>query len=227
MSTGDPRRVVFFLDCDNTLLDNDGLKADLAERLCALLGDRLAARFWQDYEAVRHEEDGIDLPLTFERFHSSCPDPVLFERARATVMEYPFAERVFPEALATLAHLNQIGTAVILSDGDGAYQPRKIDRSGLAAAVDGRIAIYFHKEAHLDEVMLRWPAQFYAMVDDKARILATLKSLYPDRFVTVQIHQGHYANSTEPVSPAPDLVFPHIGDLRGLTTEQLRPYLRP
>jgi FMN phosphatase YigB (HAD superfamily) len=222
--TGD--RVVFFLDCDNTLLDNDALKEDLAARLRALLGERLAARFWEDYEAVRQEAGGVDLPLTFARFRSACPDAALHARVVATVMDYPFAERLYPETLETLAYLREIGLPVILSDGDNAYQPRKIAASGLAAAVDGRVAIYVHKEEHLDEVMARWPAPFYVMVDDKPRILATLKRMHPDRFVTVQIVRGHYANTSERFEPAPDLVLPEIGALRGVSLAQLRGYLR-
>lgn len=226
MSKPSPARVVFFLDCDNTLLDNDALKTDLAARLRALLGDALAARFWQDYEAVRKDEDAVDLPATFARFRADCPDPALFERVRSTVMDYPFAERLFPASLATLAYLNEIATPVILSDGDAEYQPRKIERSGLAAAVDGRVAIYAHKEEHLDEVMARWPAPYYVMVDDKPRILADLKSAHPTRFVTIQILQGHYAHSGESYSPAPDLKLNDIGDLRSVPLARLSALLR-
>ncbi|HEX6122212.1 MAG TPA: HAD family hydrolase [Ktedonobacterales bacterium] len=219
-------RAVFFLDCDNTLLDNDALKDDLAARLRALLGEGLAARFWEDYEAVRQEAGGVDLPLTFARFRAACLDTALHARVVATVMDYPFAERLFPGALETLAYLREIGLPVILSDGDNAYQPRKIAASGLAAAVEGRVAIYVHKEEHLEEVMARWPAPFYVMVDDKPRILATLKRLYPARFVTVQIVRGHYANTGERFEPAPDLVLPEIDALRGISLAQLRGYLR-
>jgi FMN phosphatase YigB (HAD superfamily) len=225
MSAAQPARVVFFLDCDNTLLDNDALKDDLAARLHALLGGALAARFWQEYEAVRSDEDGVDLPATFERFRTDCSDERLLARVRATVMDYPFAARLFPATLDTLAYLNQIGTPVILSDGDPVYQPRKIELSGLAAAVDGRVAIYMHKEAHLEEVMVRWPAPFYVMVDDKPRILATLKSHYPDRFVTVQILQGHYANAGETFTPGPDLRLADIGDLRSVPLDRLANFL--
>jgi FMN phosphatase YigB (HAD superfamily) len=220
------QRVVFFLDCDNTLMDNDALKEDLAARLRALLGERLAARFWEDYEAVRQEVDGVDLPLTFERFRADCPDATLHARVASTVMDYPFAERLYPETLATLAYLRGIGLPVILSDGDNAYQPRKIEGSGLAAAVDGRVAIYLHKEEHLDEVMARWPAPLYVMVDDKPRILATLKCMHPDRFATVQIQRGHYARAGERFDPAPDLILPDIGALSDVTIAQLGGYVR-
>ncbi|MBF6588996.1 MAG: HAD family hydrolase [Ktedonobacterales bacterium] len=226
MAAAQPERGVFLLDCDNTLLDNDALKADLARRLRALLGDTLAARFWQRYEEVRREADGVDLPLTFAAFRADCPDEALLAHVRATVMDYPFAERLYPETLATLAYLTSIGTPVILSDGDASYQPRKIEGSGLAAAVAGRVAIYLHKEDHLTEVMARWPAPFYVMVDDKPRILATLKARYPDRFVTVQIVQGHYAHAGETFAPPPDVALPGIGDLRGFSSERLRGFLR-
>jgi FMN phosphatase YigB (HAD superfamily) len=214
--------VVFLLDCDNTLLDNDALKVDLAARLRATLGETLAARFWDHYEAVRRLEDGVDLPATFALLRADCPDERVLDAARATVMDYPFAERLFPMALATLAHLATLGLPVILSDGDPVYQPRKIERSGLAAAVGGRVAVYQHKEEHLDEVFARWPAPFYVVVDDKPRILAALTARYPDRMVSVQMLHGHYARDAEATATlAPDFTFADIGDLRALTLDQL------
>lgn len=218
--------VVFLLDCDNTLLDNDALKDDLAARLRACLGEALAARFWVSYEAVRRAEDGVDLPATFARLRADCLDERLIEAARATVMEYPFAERLFPATLATLGHLATLGLTVILSDGDPVYQPRKLERSGLAAAVGGRVAVFQHKEAHLAEVFARWPAGFYVMVDDKPRILTVLKSLHPDRIVTVRILHGHYAQSTESDGPPADFALRDIGDLRALDLAQLSAALR-
>jgi FMN phosphatase YigB (HAD superfamily) len=206
--------VVFLLDCDDTLLDNDALKADLDARLGALLGSELNARLWEIYEEVRRDTHVVDYPLTFDRFAAVCPDAALVARGRALVMDYPFAACLYPETLATLAHLRTIGQPAILSDGDAVYQPRKIERSGLAAVCDGRVLIYVHKEQHLDEVMARWPASFYVVVDDKAQILAASKSLHPGRFVTVHVRQGHYGTDPTPYTPAPDLVLDHIGDLR-------------
>src|SRR5690349_13595701 len=121
--------IVFLFDVDNTLLDNDALKADLEARLGALLGPERNARFWELYEAVRQERDVVDLPLTLERFAPLCGDPALAERARAMVMDYPFASRLYPATLATLAHVCRLGMPAILSDGDAVYQPRKIAES--------------------------------------------------------------------------------------------------
>jgi len=206
--------IVFLLDCDNTVLDNDALKADLDARLGALLGPKLNQELWDLYEAVRQETDVVNYPLVLERFAARYPDPVLNERVRAIVMDYPFAERLYPETPATLAYLRAIGRPAILSDGDPLYQPLKIARSGLAAEVEGRVLVYVHKEAHLDEVMARWPAPLYVAVDDKARILAETKRLHPSRFVTVHVRQGHYAMDPTSYTPLPDLVLDGIGDLR-------------
>ena len=210
--------LVFLLDCDNTLLDNDALKVDLDRQLGALLGVDLNARFWELYEAVRQDTETVNFPVVLERFAAICPDGALCERARAIIMDYPFAARLYPDTLATLDHLRAIGQPAILSDGDPVYQPLKIARSGLSAAVDGRVLVYIHKEDHLDEVMARWPATIYVAVDDKARILAALVARRPDRFVTVHVRQGHYGTDPTAYSPAPDLALDHIGDLRSLTT---------
>jgi FMN phosphatase YigB (HAD superfamily) len=211
---------VFILDCDNTLLDNDAVKADMDAQLHALLGDELTARFWETYEVVRHKQGVVDLPMTFIAFQPILRDDDLLDRVQAAIMDYPFQTRLFPQSLGAITHLETLGRAVIVSDGDTVYQPRKIERSGLGAAVHGQWVVYTHKEEHLAEVMAHWPAEFYVMVDDKARILAETKRRLPERFVTVHIMQGHYAG--ESYMPAPDLTLPGIGDLRSLDLSALR-----
>lgn len=221
---GSSRRPVFILDVDNTLLDNDAIKADYDRRLRELLGDGLAKRFWTVYEDVRGETGTVDYPLTLERFRPDCPDTALLERVRAALLDYPFAERLYPDTRATLAHLREIGEPAIVSDGDQVYQTRKIELSGLSAAVEGRVLVYVHKEDHLDTIMARWPAALYVMVDDKARILAATKARFPNRFVTVHVRQGHYGLETQRYDPPPDLSIAGIGDLRSYTVEDFFRY---
>ena len=171
--------IVFLLDCDNTLLDNDALKAYVDTTLTAALGAPLTARFWAIYEDVRLATDVVNYPATLERFATVCPDPALAARARAVVLDCPFPRFVYPETLAVLAHLRAIGHPAILSDGDAVYQPEKIARSGLAAAVGWTCADYIYKENHVPEVLAAWPASLYVAVDDKARILASSSGAIP------------------------------------------------
>lgn len=222
-TTPPPHTIVFILDCDNTLLDNDGVKADMDAELKRLLGVERAIDFWAVYEDVREQEGIVDLPKTFEKFGAQLNDGALLDQVRSAIMDFPFAKRLFPETLATLTYLHTVGTPVIVSDGDTVYQPRKIEQSGLADAVQGQWVVYAHKENDLDEVMHRWPADLYVMVDDKARILADCKRLEPGRFVTVHILQGHYANET--YTPSPDMTYHNIGELRTLDLTNLRQYL--
>ncbi len=219
------RPVVYILDCDNTLLDNDATKAAMERRLREILGNALADRFWAIYEEVRASTGGtVDLPETFKRLRPELPDDATYERAYAAVMDYPFADDLYPATQAVLRRLNEVGEAVIVSDGDHVYQPRKIERSGLAAAVHGRVVIYAHKEDHLDEIQARWPASYYVMIDDKARILADTKRLEPGRFVTIHILQGHYAGDTS-FTPKADVTLNGIGDLLTLDLAGLSRYL--
>ncbi len=215
--------IVFILDCDNTVLDNDGVKADMDAELKRLLGIERTIRFWELYEDVREQESVVDLPKTFELFGAELNDGALLVQVRSAIMDFPFATRLFPDTLSTIAYLHTVGTPVIVSDGDTVYQPRKIEQSGLADAVRGQWVVYAHKENHLDEVMQRWPADTYVMVDDKARILADCKRLEPGKFVTVHIIQGHYAKET--YTPGPDVTYHDIGDLRTLDLTNLRQYL--
>jgi FMN phosphatase YigB (HAD superfamily) len=226
MATPDPvGPAVFILDCDNTLLDNDALKDGLDVRLRALLGEPRTERFWRVYEDVRKQTGTVDYPETIEYFRYELHDNTLLERVRTLIMDYPFAERLYPGALDTLAYLRRIAFPTIVSDGDDIYQPHKIERAGLAAAVAGHVLIYLHKEEHLDEIFARWPAPFYVVVDDKARILAATKARFPDRFVTVHVRQGHYGLDPERFDPAPDMSIAHIADLRNFSLSELRGYL--
>jgi len=217
--------VVYILDCDNTLLENDLVKAGMEAQLRAVLGDALADRYWAIYEQVRAETGGtVDVPETFARLRPALPNDATFERAYAAVMDYPFATQLYPSALAVLRRLSSVGQPVIVSDGDQVYQPRKITLSGLAAAVDNQVAIYSHKEDHLDEIQARWPARYYVMVDDKGRILAETKRRLPNRFVTIHVLQGHYAGDTSFQPPA-DVTLASLADLLTLDLDGLAQYL--
>jgi FMN phosphatase YigB (HAD superfamily) len=205
---------IIILDCDNTLLDNDALKSNLDFQLRVLLGEQLLEQFWSVYEQVRELTGTVDYPLTLERFRPHIRHEATLKQLRATIMQYPFVNYLYPESLATLDYLKSIALPVIVSDGDTLYQPKKITESGLAEEVDWRVLITIHKEDHLEEIFARWPAPYYVMVDDKEQILAATKARFPRRFVTVHVRQGHYGTDLESVNPAPDLIIDSIGDLR-------------
>ena len=208
--------IVFLLDVDNTLLDNDRFGADLGNRLEQAFGATERARYWQIF-ADRREQLGLaDYLGALQLFRTGLDDdPQLLDMSQY-LLEYPFASLVYPGALAAVAHLKSMGTPVVLSDGDVVFQPRKIRHSGIWDAVGGRVLIYLHKERVLDHVQKRYPAAHYVMVDDKPRLLAAMKSVLGAKLTTVFVRQGHYA--LEPQSnvglPAPDRVIDRIGDLQ-------------
>jgi FMN phosphatase YigB (HAD superfamily) len=218
MSSPTPR-VVCFLDFDNTLFDNDACKADYTAQILALVGPERAVRFWKFYEETRHEAGTVDFPATMDRFRAVVP-PNLAEEVWNAIWKYPFASRLFAPSLRVLAHLRDLGAEVaILSDGDAEYQPHKIKQSGVAAAVLGQVRVVIHKQQHLAEMLAWKPADHYIMIDDKAQILADIKRMYPDRFTTIHVRQGHYATAT--ADPTPDLDLPGIGDVLGLDFARL------
>jgi FMN phosphatase YigB (HAD superfamily) len=210
-----PADVVFLLDCDNTLLDNDGVQDDLRSHLASEFGPGSRDRYWKIFEELRVELGYADYLGALQRYRLGDPnDPRLLQMS-AFLVDYPFADRLYPGALAVLGHLRQWGPTVILSDGDVVFQPRKIQRSGLWDAVEGRVLIYIHKEQMLDDVEQRYPARHYVMVDDKLRILAAMKEILRERLTTVFPRQGHYALDPGILSayPAADLAIERIGDL--------------
>jgi FMN phosphatase YigB (HAD superfamily) len=218
MTSASPR-VVCLLDCDNTLLNNDALKDDLSAKLLALLGPERAARFWALYEETRHEEGTVDFPETVARFRPLVGDG-LAEQVRHVIWDDAFASYLYPASLLAVAHLWSIGCNVgIVSDGDAEYQPHKIRESGLAAAVQGQVQIYIHKQAHLDEIFAALPGDQYVMIDDKATILADFKRLHPERFTTIHVQQGHYGPIA--ATPPADTEVGSIGDLLGFDLARL------
>ncbi|HMB81947.1 MAG TPA: HAD family hydrolase, partial [Vicinamibacterales bacterium] len=172
---------VFLLDVDNTLLDNDAVIADLRRHLVDAFGADCDERYWQIFEQLRTELGYADYLGALQRYRIERPLEAHVLRISLFLLHYPFADRVYPWALDAIRYLRTRGRAVILSDGDVVFQPRKIERSGLWAAVDGEVLIYIHKEQMLDDVERRYPARRYVMVDDKLRILAAMKSVWGDR----------------------------------------------
>jgi FMN phosphatase YigB (HAD superfamily) len=209
------RETVFLLDVDNTLLDNDRFAADLGDRLEQAFGASERARYWTIFGDLRERLGLADYLGSLQTFRAGLDDhPDLLEMSEF-LLEYPFAARLFPRALEAIAHLSTLGRPVVLSDGDVVFQPRKIQRSGIGDAVQGRVMIYLHKERVLDHMQQRYPADHYVMVDDKPNLLAAMKSTLRSKLTTVFVRQGHYALAAEAASvdPAPDIVIERIGDL--------------
>jgi FMN phosphatase YigB (HAD superfamily) len=207
--------VVFLFDVDNTLLDNDRVTADLKRHLQREVGDEREERYWALLEQLRKELGYVDYLGALQRYRHEYPrDPHLLTVSRFLV-NYPFANRLFPNSLDVLEHCKQWGPAVILSDGDVVFQPRKIERSGLSDVVGGNVLIYIHKEQELEDVERRYPAKRYVLVDDKPRILAAIKKSWGSRVTTVFPRQGHYALDPEATAayPAADITIDRIGDL--------------
>lgn len=207
--------VVFLLDVDNTLLDNDRFAADLGERLEQGFGPAERERYWAIFSRLREQSGLADYLGSLQAFRSGLDDHPELLAMSDFLLEYPFAARLFPRALEAVAHLATLGRPVVLSDGDIVFQPRKIQRSGLWDAVDGRVMIYLHKERVLDHMQQRYPAKHYVMIDDKPNLLAAMKTILKEKVTTVFVRQGHYALAPESNStrPAPDEVIERISDL--------------
>jgi FMN phosphatase YigB (HAD superfamily) len=207
--------VVFLVDCDNTLLDNDRVQEDLGQHLAQEFGAPSRDRYWAIFEELRIELGYADYLGALQRFRLADLSDARLLWTSSFLLDYPFASRLYPAALDVLRYLGSLGRTVILSDGDAVFQPRKIQRSGLWAAVDGRVLIYIQKERMLDAVAAVYPAGHYVLVDDKLRILTVVKSVWRDRVTTVFPRQGHYAEdpATRAAYPAADLAVERIGDL--------------
>lgn len=213
-TANDRNRVVFLFDVDNTVLDNDRIIVDLKRHLVREVGAGRAEQYFEIFEKLRTELGYADYLGALQRYRVAHPrDPHLLA-VSSFLVNYPFANRLFPGSLDALEHVAKWGPTVILSDGDVVFQPRKVERSGLFDAVDGRVLIYIHKEQQLDDVERRFPAEHYVLVDDKIRILTAVKKVWGERLTTVFLRQGHYAHAADVASyPAADVTIERIGAL--------------
>jgi FMN phosphatase YigB (HAD superfamily) len=207
--------VVFLLDVDNTLLDNDQIIADLKQHLTRVFGTEREKRYWTIFENLRDELGYADYLGALQRYRAENLADPNFVQLSFFLLDYPFRTRLFPGTLDVLKHLSQWGPTVVLTDGDVIFQPRKVQQSGLYDAVEGRVLIYIHKEQQLNDVEERYPAEHYVLVDDKLRILTAMKHLWGSRLTTVFPRQGHYAHDLKIMAayPPADVTIERIGDL--------------
>jgi FMN phosphatase YigB (HAD superfamily) len=210
-----PPRIVFLFDVDNTLIDNDRVQADLSEHLEQTYGIASRDRYWKIFEELRSELGYADYLGALERYRMEALHRPELLRMSGWLVDYPFADRLYPGALNAVKHVQQWGTTVILSDGDAVFQPRKVEQSGLWQAFDNRVLIYVHKEQELDDVERLYPADHYVLIDDKLRILSAVTKIWGERVTTVFAKQGHYAFDSKSLTeyPAADIELANIGDL--------------
>ncbi|WP_349431233.1 HAD family hydrolase [Methylomarinum sp. Ch1-1] len=215
--------IAFLFDVDNTLLDNDHVIAELECHLEREVGAERAQHYWRLFEQLRTELGYADYLGALQRYRGEYPrDPGILTVSRF-LLNYPFADRLFPHALEVIAHVKQWGSAALLTDGDVVFQPHKVDRSGLSEAVAGKVLIYLHKEKELDDVAERCPAEHYILVEDKLRLLTSVKKSWGSQVTTVFVRQGHYALDPKILAayPAADLSLERIGDLLQYDLAQL------
>ncbi|MDR4480444.1 MAG: haloacid dehalogenase-like hydrolase [Nitrospira sp.] len=216
-------KVVVLFDVDNTLLDNDQITADLKQRLEQEVGPAHEQEYSRILEQLREELGYVDYLGALQRYRLAYPHDSHLLAVSRFLVNYPFADRLFPQALEVVQHARRWGRTVILSDGDAVFQPRKIEQSGLLTAVEEQILVYIHKEQELDDVERRYPADHYVLIDDKLRILTAVKAYWGARVTTVFPRQGHYAMDPEALRtfPAADVTIERIGDLLTVDQSQL------
>jgi FMN phosphatase YigB (HAD superfamily) len=211
-----PEPVVFLFDIDNTLLNNDKVTEDIRHYITQHYGAAAGIKYWEIFEDLRAELGYADYLGALQRYRTLEMRDTRLLRMSSWLVDYPFANRLFPESLDAIAHCQKWGTVAILSDGDAVFQPRKAERSGLFAAVNRNVLIYIHKEDELEHVERVHPAKHYVMVDDKLRILSAMKKVWGERLTTVFVKQGHYAREPdlEAKYGVADISIDRIGELQ-------------
>jgi FMN phosphatase YigB (HAD superfamily) len=215
--------VVFLVDVDNTLLDNDRILEDVKEHFARICGLECRDRYWAIVMRLFDELGYRDYIEALQRYRVQHPYDSRLLSIGAFLIDYPFADRLYPGALDTLRQLSSWGTTAVLSDGDVVFQPRKVERSGIWQAVGGNVMIYIHKEHELEDIARRFPAQHYILVDDKLRILSAVKQIWGSRVTTVFPRTGSYANDPQVLAsnPPPDVAVESFSELAGPTLDKI------
>jgi len=219
----EPSPVVILVDIDNTLLDNDRIQEDFKRRIEREMGTAARDRYWTIVERLFTDLGYRDYIGALQEFRVGQPQDMRLFAFSRYVVDYPFADVLYPRALDVLKHLRGWGPTVVVSDGDAVFQPRKAERSGIAEAADGQVLIYIHKELELDDIAKCFPAEHYVFVDDKLRILSAVKKIWGSRVTTVFPRQGMYAFDPQVLKtyPPADVTMEKIGDLLGHSLKTL------
>jgi len=207
--------VVFFIDVDNTLINNDQVKIDINKKMLDLLGEDGTSHFWDVYEQVRKDMDGVDIPATLKRLEPEFSDHAFYRKLYRTWVDFPYTDYIYPGVFEMITYLKTFALPTILSDGDASFQLRKVVKSGICHAVDGNVLIYQHKDHHFEDIADTYDACHYVMIEDKPTLLAAAKAFFGEQLTTVLVKQGKYANV--PTTFQPDYVLPSIGDVRSLS----------
>lgn len=220
---------VFLFDVDNTLIDNDRIADDLRRHLTSQVGEEGQLKYWEYFEQIRAELGYADYLGALQRYRTAYPRDFHILAVSYFILNYHFANRLFPGSLDVLEHYGKEGRTVLLTDGDVVFQPHKIERSGLLEAVGGHVLLYIHKEKNLDDVAARYPSRHYVLFDDKVRILAAVKKIWGAKVTTVFPRQGHYANDPTELAkyPPPDVTVERIADVLAYDAKRLRAAASP
>jgi len=216
-------KVVFLFDVDNTLLNNDAVTGDIRNYLDSEVGSQRNERYWEIFERLRSSLGYADYLGALQRYRRDYPHDLHLLKLSRFLVNYPFANRLYPGSLDAIQHVKKWGLVALLSDGDVVFQPRKVERSGLLEAVEGRAMIYVHKEKELKDVERRHPSHHYVLIDDKLRILTAVKKIWRTRVTTVFVRQGHYALDPKILAkyPPADVDIQSIGDIVKLELGEL------
>ncbi|WP_158744178.1 HAD family hydrolase [Acidisphaera sp. L21] len=195
--------LVFLVDVDNTLLDNDQFQDALKAHIAKVSGPAARDRYWEIQEHLFHSLGYRDYLGAFQTYRLERPEDVDAIWLSLFVVDFPYATLLYPGALELIAALRKLGRVVALTDGDAVFQPRKLQGAGLIEPLDRHIMICVHKEAEVAEIERRYPAERYVVIDDKIRLLTAFKKVWGNKVMTVFPRQGQFGLDTKVIAANP------------------------
>jgi hypothetical protein len=96
-------RIVFLVDVDNTLLDNDYIQDELKSHLARQYGPACRDRYWAIFEHLFKELGYRDYLGALQRYRVEHPQDMDLLSMSSFLIDYPFAKSLYPHALDVLA----------------------------------------------------------------------------------------------------------------------------
>jgi len=202
---------LFLVDLDNTLLNNDAVKAEIRKSLITVLGQSDAQHFWDHYNAIRTKTNLVDFPSAIKKYCEEKNAKTCDIRLKKIFHSINFKQALYPNVENVLNHLKTKGEVALFTEGDMIYQKVKIEKSGVGAMVN-HIYHFEHKLEHFEAIKKKFHTYHIVVIDDRSETLMKLKALYPE-ITIVEVCQGHYSDVDHKPHPELDKTIESIGDL--------------
>ena len=203
--------ILFLIDLDNTLLNNDLIKNEIKRSLTQVLGSAEAEHFWKHHDDFRNKHNLVNFPYIIRKYCSEKHKDTCDFTLESIFKKIDFQKALYPKAKEVIVYLKKFGKVILFTEGDPVYQKMKIEKSTIGSMVDV-ILLFPHKLEHLDQIVKKYKDYDIEVIDDRSTTLMTIKNKYPQIHI-IEVCQGHYSTVDHKAHPVLDKTIESISEL--------------